>query len=37
VVSQELAGQEQRLLTAMKLEPELSDDLHAKRRTSSSG
>lgn len=31
VSKQELAGQEQRLLTAMKkLEPELSDDLHAK-------
>ena len=31
VSKQELAGQEQRLLAAMKtLEPELSDDLHAK-------
>jgi predicted transcriptional regulator len=31
VSKQELASQEQRLLTAMKtLEPELSDDLHAK-------
>jgi hypothetical protein len=31
VTKQELAGQEQRLLAAMKaLEPALSDDLHAK-------
>jgi hypothetical protein len=31
VTSQELAGQEQRLLAAMKaLEPALSDDLHSK-------
>ena len=34
VSKQELAGQEQRLVAAMKtLEPELSDDLHAKVTT----
>ena len=34
VTKQELAGQEQRLLAAMKaLEPALSDDLHAKVTT----
>jgi hypothetical protein len=34
VSKQEVAGQEQRLVAAMKkLEPELSDDLHAKVTT----
>jgi hypothetical protein len=34
VSKQELAGQEQRLLAAMKkLEPELSDEIHAKATT----